>query len=1005
MKHIIFVSGKVDNGLKHSLMTSTLAYSFSSAARTVARATLLATLMLCAVFSGAQGWERVFGGNRDDFGTAVIQTVDRGFLVLGYTQSFPNGQDQDFDIYLIRTDVDGRVLWEKPVDEGFTQRGNAMLEAENGDVLIVGEISFETLNGPFNGYLLKVDSEGEYIWSRSFMGEGLERLKFNDIIPAVDGGYIIVGSVKYEDTTVSDDNLILKVDEQGNEVWRKAFGTERGEEAKAAVVYQGGYLVTGIEDNPVPPPTVQGSDMFLYRLDSEGEETWKQVVSTVPQEMGNDVIATADGNIVVAGSTGDNEDVALWKYDANGNLLWERFHDVNGGSDAANSIIELQDGSLVIAGFADISPSNTDNLIVKFDQNGTPIWENYSGGDLNANVAYDVFPTYDGGYVVAGEVSLILSLGTNVTLTRTDGLGNIYTNYIRGKVFFDEDQGCDLDNGEQPFSNWLVRVTGSEGRSFFGVTDENGNFGIQVDTGAYTVQALPPNSYWENCLPNGVTLSLTEFYDTTQVNFPFRVDEISCPFQEVDISAPFLAPCSEVVYTVNYENTGTDSANDAYIEVRLDDELAFIDASIEGAGEGNLYTFEIGDLPIGGSGSFTITTEMACDGIATGQAGLVRATIFPNKLCGVQDPNWDMASIEVDGACLTDTVAFRIENRGTGNMAAARSYFIVEEDLMFLTRSFDLDSGQDTLIKIPATGATYRLIAEQSEGHPGNSYPTVAVEGCVEDGGTFSTGFVTQFPENDRDPFTSIQVDELVESMGEARLLTQPKGYRDSLVSADTPLDYRFVFRNIGNDTVSTIVIRDTLPAGLDLSAVRPGASSHPYKFELYHTGVVKITFEDINLPQGPSGENPASYGFVEFRVSQQAGNPEGTVIENHAEIIFDYYPPITTNTVRHVVGGADIESFVEVSTGVISPDAPAGMQVRAYPNPFVEFVNIEVEGWPEGRPLEFTLFAADGRLVQVERERTNNFVVQRRNLPSGTYFYSLKSEGKLLGSGTLMVR
>ena len=397
---------------------------------------------------------------------------------------------------------------------------------------------------------------------------------------------------------------------------------------------------------------------------------------------------------------------------------------------------------------------------------------------------------------------------------------------------------------------------------------------------------------------------------------------------------------------------------------------------------------------------------MACNGIAMGQSGKVSAHIYPDTICTAPDPNWDGASIIVEGQCVNDSLEFHIRNIGQGSMQEQKNYFIVEDDLVVFLQSFQLNPTQDVPIKFKGEGATYRVIAEQSDGHPGNSYPTVAIEGCVENGQPYSTGFVSQFPEDDLNPSVSVQINEVMEDMQEVALLRYPKGLRDSVISSDMSIAYRFVFRNLGNDTISRIVIRDTLPAGLDPGEVIPGASSHPYHLEVYHTGVIKITFDNIELPMDPSGSEPTSYGFVELRIGQKPGNPLGTVIENKATVIFDYYPPLQTNVVRHVIEVDSLNMLVDfLPTDVNSPGYMPGLNVKAYPNPFVDLVTLEVEGWPAGKQLEFTLFNANGQLIQYDEVRDGTYTLHRRSLTAGTYFYSLKSEGKLVGSGSLIVR
>ena len=986
-------------------MTQSKGHTPISAVFTAMRLLLPAIALLCAAPVQAQGWEKTFGGNKEDQGLAVIQTADRGYLVIGYSESFPSFQDQDIDVYAVKTDVDGTLVWEETFDDGYTEYANAVLQTSDGNYLIAGEISYQSHMGPFEAYLLKISEQGKKEWHRSFSDPNASSLRINDIVAAPDGGYLLVGMAEYSSPNSNEDIFLLKVDENGDEQWRKIFGTTRGEEAKAVIAYQGGYVICGTEDNPQPPPIAFGGDMVVYRLDAQGETIWKRVVSTLEEESGNDIIATQDGNFAIAGFSGNNRDVALWKYDGDGNQLWETINDVFGEGDAANSIIELPDGSLVIAGLTEVSGINTDFLIGKYTADGALMWFNHTGDVVNADEAQSIASTYDGGYVITGSAGLFLTFVNDMVLTRTDGNGDIYTNYIRGKVFYDQNENCLLNNGEPAFNDWLVRARG-ETETFFGSTDQNGNYIIRVDTGNYVVEAIPINTYWESCSPNGVNLTLTNFYDTTTVNFPVKATDVICPYMEVDVSTPFLAPCTDVVYTLSYANNGTSDATSARMEVQLADELSFVSASLPFTFDGQLYSFDLGDIPFNTSGSFTINTQMACNGIAMGQSGKVSAHIYPDTICTAPDPNWDGASIIVEGQCVNDSLEFHIRNIGQGSMQEQKNYFIVEDDLVVFLQSFQLNPTQDVPIKFKGEGATYRVIAEQSDGHPGNSYPTVAIEGCVENGQPYSTGFVSQFPEDDLNPSVSVQINEVMEDMQEVALLRYPKGLRDSVISSDMSIAYRFVFRNLGNDTISRIVIRDTLPAGLDPGEVIPGASSHPYHLEVYHTGVIKITFDNIELPMDPSGSEPTSYGFVELRIGQKPGNPLGTVIENKATVIFDYYPPLQTNVVRHVIEVDSLNMLVDfLPTDVNSPGYMPGLNVKAYPNPFVDLVTLEVEGWPAGKQLEFTLFNANGQLIQYDEVRDGTYTLHRRSLTAGTYFYSLKSEGKLVGSGSLIVR
>jgi uncharacterized repeat protein (TIGR01451 family) len=117
-------------------------------------------------------------------------------------------------------------------------------------------------------------------------------------------------------------------------------------------------------------------------------------------------------------------------------------------------------------------------------------------------------------------------------------------------------------------------------------------------------------------------------------------------------------------------------------------------------------------------------------------------------------------------------------------------------------------------------------------------------------------------------------------------------------------LEYLVRFQNTGSDTAYTVVIRDTLSKFLDVSSLIVGASSHSYTWGISGKGnpIITFTFDNIYLPHAKVKE-PASNGFVKFKIRQTAGNPIGTKITNKAGIYFDFNSPIITNETLNEIG------------------------------------------------------------------------------------------------------
>ena len=390
------------------------------------------------------------------------------------------------------------------------------------------------------------------------------------------------------------------------------------------------------------------------------------------------------------------------------------------------------------------------------------------------------------------------------------------------------------------------------------------------------------------------------------------------------------------------------------------------------------------------------------------QSHCLALSISPDEIC-LPTPGWDESSIAVNGYCENDSVYFEIENIGTQTTTQDLNYIVVEDILIGIEQQplGPLEPNQPKLLAFPADGTTYRLLIPspyQAEGHPGNSRPTIAVEGCVDGGGSdYTTGYLTQLPEDDKDHFRSVDCQENldIEATNPQLKRGYPKGYGDSLkIVTDTDLKYHIKFQNTGIDTAIRVVIRDTISPHLDPQTVRPGASSHDYEFEVYGDGILKFTFNNIDLADS-STNFAASNGFVKYRISQKSDNPIGTTIKNDAAIYFDYDAPPSTEDVCHLVAGDLWTDFIIVNTGeVFLPD----VNVKVYPNPFVDYAIFEVEGL-QINDLYFNVFDLSGKLVRSERFDAPKFEFYRKNLPTGMYVYKIEKKGVLVGTGKIMVQ
>lgn len=220
-----------------------------------------------------------------------------------------------------------------------------------------------------------------------------------DIIQTTEGGYAIVGH--------ANSNLwLLKLDAAGKKQWSFKDGIDASTESRgeAVVLTSDGNLAV-----------LSNSIDELSRLrvfDLSGKVRWsKYLYDTVsPSPVGplvcGDLVTTDDGCFLVAGSTSRFDtlnDVWLGKYDAGGNVLWQRTYGDAGTRELATALLQTRDGGFLVAGRRmNAAWDASDILVVKFDAAGTGEWERTFGGE-RWDAACAAGQLGDGRYVVAGR--------------------------------------------------------------------------------------------------------------------------------------------------------------------------------------------------------------------------------------------------------------------------------------------------------------------------------------------------------------------------------------------------------------------------------------------------------------------------------------------------------------------------------------------------------------------------------------------------------------------------
>ncbi len=374
------------------------------------------TLSLLAQIS----FEKTFGGDTSDFGYSVQQTSDRGYIIAGSSASFGNGH---LDMYIIKTDSLGNVLWTKIMGGPGEDEAASIDKTKDGGYVICGYS--DSLSGLYldDVYLAKLDSMGNILWTKFYGGSEPDWGRC--VRQTSDGGYIIAGWTSSFGTGFPDaDIYLVKTDSRGDTLWTRYFSKGTGWEEGRSVqqTSDGGYVVVGCSDCMFSTT----ADLYIVKVDKEGDTIWTKTLGRYGYaEVANSVQETRDGGYIICGAIeleDNNSDIWLIKMDSLGDTLWTRT--IGGtGWDVGYCLEETKEGGYVITGFTWSSGGGMrDVYLVRTDSLGIPIWQRTYGGPLSDG-AMCVHKTMDRGYIIVGETNSFGKGLEDVYLIKTDSSG------------------------------------------------------------------------------------------------------------------------------------------------------------------------------------------------------------------------------------------------------------------------------------------------------------------------------------------------------------------------------------------------------------------------------------------------------------------------------------------------------------------------------------------------------------------------------------------------------
>jgi hypothetical protein len=356
-------------------------------------------------YNGNEIWSHAFGGEEDEAAYDLKKTSDGGFLIAAVKSD---------NVWLIRTDELGDTLWTQHYYDSVWCTVQDITEISDGGFVLVGSRDTETMDRDV--WLIRTDERGSMLWSRRYgedrWDEGIS------VDQTEDGGFIIVGST---DSPSGETHLILliRTNELGEPIWTQSYMTGSWSEGRAVMqTADGGFIVAGVaelwngktEKQSLIPPSLK---QYLTENNSKINITKADNISDIQiifdqlnpytNEFKGKNKTTYDHykSIIEQDMIIQERDAGLIKTNELGETLWSLI--VGGpGWDDIYSISPTSDDGYIVAGEKNVRKTDSQDFwLIRGDVSGDTLWTTTIGDSVN-EIAFDVKQTFEYGYIATG---------------------------------------------------------------------------------------------------------------------------------------------------------------------------------------------------------------------------------------------------------------------------------------------------------------------------------------------------------------------------------------------------------------------------------------------------------------------------------------------------------------------------------------------------------------------------------------------------------------------------
>lgn len=360
--------------------------------------------------NGEIQWEKNYGGSGTETAYTIQPTSDNGYIFAGATDSNDGdvaGQHGYYDVWVVKIDSAGNIMWQNCLGGSDRESAYSVIECIDRGFILAGYTLSDDGNisnhiGDLDAWVIKLDVTGNLEWEKTF-GSTIREYA-NVIIQTPDKGYLMGGTQRIiNDSTACDDAWIVKMDSLGNLEWERTYGGKWDEGINSLIQTDNNKYVFAASASSKDGDVTGNhgsSDFWIVGIDNSGNLLWQKCFGGSSVDVPRHISLTEDKGFIICGNTWSNDgdvnglsgfiDAWIIRTDSLANLKWQKCIGSVDIDDAFCSTI-LNDEIYVLGN------SNGSNDIFNNNNGGYDFWVSELSvtvgiKDILALHSYEIYP-------------------------------------------------------------------------------------------------------------------------------------------------------------------------------------------------------------------------------------------------------------------------------------------------------------------------------------------------------------------------------------------------------------------------------------------------------------------------------------------------------------------------------------------------------------------------------------------------------------------------------------